>query len=40
MAKLRREADALGGAPVTVRREWTLAKAWLRHELGKGASGD
>jgi RNA polymerase sigma factor (TIGR02999 family) len=30
-------ADALGISAATVRREWTLAKAWLRHELGKGA---
>ena len=30
-------ADALGISPATVRREWTLAKAWLRCELGKDA---
>jgi RNA polymerase sigma factor (TIGR02999 family) len=30
-------AGLLGISPATVRREWTLAKAWLRHELGKGA---
>ena len=30
-------ADALGISPATVRREWTLAKAWLRCELGKEA---
>src|SRR5262245_40665937 len=29
-------ADALGVSPATVRREWTLAKAWLRLELSKG----
>jgi RNA polymerase sigma factor (TIGR02999 family) len=27
-------ADVLGVSPTTVRREWTLAKAWLRRELG------
>jgi RNA polymerase sigma factor (TIGR02999 family) len=30
-------ADALGISPTTVRREWTLAKAWLRRELGRDA---
>lgn len=33
-------ADALGVSPATVRREWTLAKAWLRHELSKDAGVD
>jgi len=33
-------ADVLGVSPATVRREWTLAKAWLRCELDKGASAD
>jgi RNA polymerase sigma factor (sigma-70 family) len=33
-------ADVLGISTATVRREWTLAKAWLRLELGKGASAD
>ncbi len=33
-------ADVLGISPTTVRREWTLAKAWLRRELSKGASAD
>jgi RNA polymerase sigma factor (TIGR02999 family) len=28
-------AAALGISPTTVRREWTLAKAWLRRELGE-----
>jgi RNA polymerase sigma-70 factor, ECF subfamily len=28
-------ADMLGLSPLTVRREWTLAKAWLRRELRK-----
>jgi RNA polymerase sigma factor (TIGR02999 family) len=32
-------AGLLDVSPATVRREWTLAKAWLRHELSKG-SGD
>jgi len=31
-------ADVLGISPTTVRREWTLAKAWLRRELGKDAA--
>jgi len=30
-------AEALGIAVATVKRDWTLARAWLRHELG-GAS--
>lgn len=29
-------AEVLGISPTTVRREWTLAKAWLRRELRKG----
>ena len=33
-------ADVLGISPTTVRREWTLAKAWLRRELGKDAGTD
>jgi RNA polymerase sigma-70 factor, ECF subfamily len=28
-------AAALGVATATVQREWTFAKAWLRHELSK-----
>jgi len=31
-------ADVLGISPTTVRREWTLAKAWLRRELSKDAN--
>lgn len=27
-------ADALGVSPATVKREWALARAWLRRELG------
>jgi RNA polymerase sigma factor (TIGR02999 family) len=30
-------ADVLGISPTTVRREWTLAKAWLRRMLSKDA---
>ena len=33
-------ADLLGVSTATVRREWTLAKAWLRLELGRGPSAD
>jgi len=29
-------AEALQCSPATVKREWTLAKAWLRRELGAG----
>jgi RNA polymerase sigma-70 factor, ECF subfamily len=29
-------AEVLGISPTTVRREWTLAKAWLRRELRQG----
>jgi RNA polymerase sigma factor (TIGR02999 family) len=31
-------ADVMGISPTTVRREWTLAKAWLRREIGKNSS--
>jgi RNA polymerase sigma factor (TIGR02999 family) len=31
-------ADVLEISPTTVRREWTLAKAWLRRELSKDAN--
>jgi len=27
-------ADVLGVSPATVKREWTLARAWLNRELG------
>jgi RNA polymerase sigma factor (TIGR02999 family) len=27
-------AEALGISPATVKREWTMARAWLRRELG------
>jgi len=29
-------AEALGVSPATVKREWALARAWLRRELGVG----
>jgi DNA-directed RNA polymerase specialized sigma24 family protein len=33
-------AEVVGVSPATVKREWTLAKAWLRRELGgAGDSG-
>ena len=28
-------AEAIGISEATVKREWTLARAWLRRELGK-----
>jgi RNA polymerase sigma factor (TIGR02999 family) len=33
-------ADLLGISPATVRREWTLAKAWLRSELSKDVKSE
>jgi RNA polymerase sigma-70 factor, ECF subfamily len=30
-------AQALGISEATVKREWTLARAWLKRELSKGA---
>jgi RNA polymerase sigma factor (TIGR02999 family) len=30
-------AEALGVSPATVKRGWTLARAWLARELGSGA---
>ena len=29
-------AGVLGVSPATVKREWTAARAWLKHELGEG----
>ena len=29
-------AEAVGVSPATVKRSWTIAKAWLRREMGKG----
>jgi RNA polymerase sigma factor (TIGR02999 family) len=31
-------ANVLGISPTTVKRDWRAAKAWLRHELEKGAA--
>jgi RNA polymerase sigma factor (TIGR02999 family) len=33
-------AEVLGVSATTVRREWTLAKAWLRREIRRGAPPD
>ena len=33
-------AQVLGISPRTIRREWRLAKAWLRREIMKGESAD
>lgn len=30
-------ADALGISPATVKREWTMARAWLRREIARDA---
>jgi RNA polymerase sigma factor (TIGR02999 family) len=30
-------AEVLAVSPKTVKRDWSIAKAWLRNELGKGA---
>ena len=29
-------AEALGVSPTTVKRDWSIARAWLRRELGRG----
>jgi RNA polymerase sigma factor (sigma-70 family) len=29
-------AEALGTSPATVKRDWTMARAWLNRELGDG----
>ena len=29
-------ADAVGASPATVKRGWTMAKAWLRREVREG----
>jgi DNA-directed RNA polymerase specialized sigma24 family protein len=31
-------AELLGVAPITVKREWRLAKAWLFRQLQRGES--
>ena len=28
-------ADAVGASPATVKREWSIARAWLRREFGR-----
>ena len=28
-------AEVLGLSPATIKREWSTARAWLYHELGK-----
>jgi len=33
-------ADVLGISPSSVKREWRVAKAWLRHELDKGGASE
>jgi RNA polymerase sigma factor (TIGR02999 family) len=33
-------AEALGVSPVTVERDWRLARAWLRDQLGDGGAND
>ncbi len=30
-------AEVLGISPATVKRDWSMARAWLRRELGEGA---
>ncbi len=32
-------AEALGVAPVTVRRDWNLAAAWLKRRMSEGGTG-
>ena len=32
-------AEAVGVSPATVKRGWTIAKAWPRREMGKGRPG-
>lgn len=31
-------AEAMGSSPATVKRQWTLARAWLKRELGRVGS--
>jgi len=33
-------AETLGVAPITVKREWRVARAWLQRELDLGAKGE
>ena len=37
---LEENAEALGVGTRTVVRDWQLARAWLRRELSRQASGD
>jgi RNA polymerase sigma-70 factor, ECF subfamily len=32
-------ADAVGVSPATVKREWAMARAWLKHALDPGGGG-
>lgn len=32
-------ADVIGASPATVKRHWTMARAWLKHKLEGAASG-
>jgi DNA-directed RNA polymerase specialized sigma24 family protein len=32
-------AEAMGISPATVKRHWSVAKAWLRREIEAGAQG-
>ena len=32
-------AEAVGVSPATIKRSWTIAKAWLRREMGTGRPG-
>jgi RNA polymerase sigma factor (TIGR02999 family) len=33
-------AEAISVAPITVKREWLMAKAWLHRELSSGANNN
>ena len=33
---IEESAEALGISPATVKREWAMARAWLKRELGEG----
>ena len=37
---LEETAEVLKVSPATVRRDWSLAQAWLHRELNKTATGD
>ena len=32
-------AEVLGVSPATVKRDWTLARAWLQREITRGGNG-